>query len=426
MIPGTAILAALIFLYGAVALRLSRWSISMPMVFVAAGLLLGPGVTNLLPISPATQGVQNLAEIALALLLFADATTLSLRRVRQDAQIPLRLLTIGLPLTIALGALIAFWLLPEEGLAFAALLAAILAPTDATLSLQVINNPVVPVRIRRALNVESGLNDGIATPFFSLFLAFAIETEQPQQGWLAASLASIALAIVVGTLAGAAGAWLLKRAANRGWTAGWAEHISLLGLGLAIYFGAVALNGNGFVAAFTGGLVFGRSMRRYAAQPIEFASSFGTFLSLLVWVIFGAVLIPDALRFTTGWSPIIYAILSLTVIRMAPVALAMIGVRMRPDTVAIMGWFGPRGLTSVVFTLLALTQFTQASQPIHTLVAVATWTILFSVVAHGLSAQPLANWYTRRIKAAGANLPELVDVPAIDARHGSLGQDSPP
>jgi NhaP-type Na+/H+ or K+/H+ antiporter len=425
MESGILILAILLFLYGAVGWRLSRWSISMPMVFVAAGFLLGPAATNLLPISPTTEGVKGLAEIALALLLFSDASTLSLRRVREDARTPLRLLSIGLPLTVALGALIAFWLLPEEGLAFAALLAVILAPTDAALGLQIFNNPKVPGRIRRALNVESGLNDGIATPIFSLFLAFAVETDQPQQAWLAIAIGEIALAVVVGILVGVVGGWLLKLSAGRGWTSGWAKQIASLGLALAAYFGSTAIQGNGFIAAFVGGLVFGYIVRGQIAEPVEFTENLGTLFSLLVWVIFGAILVPAALRFTTGWGPIIYAVLSLTVIRMAPVALALIGMRLRADTVAIMGWFGPRGLASVVFTLLALIQFQEASRPVDTLVAAATWTVLFSIVAHGLSAQPLANWYARRLKAASPDLPELVEVSAIHARRHSLGQEAP-
>ena len=194
MMPGLAILSMLIVLYGAVALRLGRWSISMPMVFVAVGFLLGPGGTGILHVSPQTEVVKALTEITLGLLLFADASTLNLRQVRADAHLPLRLLSIGLPLTLGLGTVLAWGLLPAEGLAFAALLGAILAPTDAALGLPIFTNKAVPVRIRRALDVESGLNDGIATPFVTLFLAVAVATEEHARGgWLATALLQIVI-----------------------------------------------------------------------------------------------------------------------------------------------------------------------------------------------------------------------------------------
>src|SRR2546423_7850835 len=200
---GLAILSTLIVLYGAVALRLGRWSISMPMVFVAVGFLLGPGGTGILHVSPQTEVVKTLTEITLGLLLFADASTLNLRQVRADAHLPLRLLTIGLPLTIGLGTVLAWGLLPADGLAFAALLGDILAPTDTALGLPIFNNKAVPVRIRRALDVESGLNDGIATPFVTLFLAVAAATEEHARGggWLTTAVLQIVLAVVEGTMA---------------------------------------------------------------------------------------------------------------------------------------------------------------------------------------------------------------------------------
>src|SRR4051794_13709232 len=258
MNAGPAILAVLIVLYAGLALWLGRWSISLPIVFVAAGAVLGPAGAGLLALAPQAHGVQALAELALALLLFADASTLDLRQVRADARPPLRLLAFGLPLTIGLGAAVGLGLFPGEGLAFAALLGAILAPTDAALGLPLFNNPRVPVRIRRALNVESGLNDGIATPFVTLFLAFAVATEaHAEGGWLATALGEIAIAVLAGAAAGALGGRFLRLTARRGWTAGGgAEQIAILGLGLAAYFGAVAAHGNGFIAAFSGGIVF--------------------------------------------------------------------------------------------------------------------------------------------------------------------------
>jgi sodium/hydrogen antiporter len=421
MTTGLAILAVLIVLYAALAVKLGRWSITMPMVFVAVGFLLGPGGANLLTISPQTETVKRLTEITLALLLFADASTLKLEQVRDDAGLSGRLLTIGLVLTIAAGAVVALLLHPQEGLAFACLLGAILAPTDAALGLPIFNNPRVPVRIRRALNIESGLNDGIATPFVLLFLAYAAATEGQASGaWLSTAVIEIVLAVAAGIAIGAAGGWLLSQTSRRGWASGGAEQLAILGLALAAYAGSVAIGGNGFIAAFTGGIVFRAVSRSRFVEPTEFTETFGTFLSLLVWVIFGALLVSTVLSNMTGWRPILYAILSLTVIRMAPVALALRGVGLRRDTVALMGWFGPRGLASVVFTLMALERFQEASRPVDTLIAAATWTILLSVVAHGLSAMPLSAWYARRLAAAKEPPVELAGMSELRQRRSVL------
>lgn len=422
MLPTVALFCLVIVLYGVLADKLGRWSITAPLVFVAAGYLLS--ATGVIPpsISPRTESVKLLTEITLALLLFADASTLSFRQVRDDVRLPLRLLTIGIVLTIALGAITALGLLPGEGLAFAALLGAILAPTDAALGLPIFNNPRVPVRIRRALNVESGLNDGIATPFVTLFVAFAAASEahSGSGGWLASALSEIGIALLVGAVIGILGGRLLALATRRGWTQAGVRQIAVLGLALTAYFGSLALHGNGFIAAFIGGIAFGAAAGEHPAEASELTENVGTFLSILVWGIFGALFLPLAFQATHSWRPILYAMLSLTVIRMAPVALALAGVGFRRDTVALMGWFGPRGLASVVFTLLAFLEFEQAGRPIDTLVAVATWTILFSVVAHGLSAVPLSAWYARRLASAGHPLAETATLAELPGRRSLL------
>lgn len=417
-----AVLAALIVLYAALANKLSRWSITMPMVFVFIGVLLGSGGLGLLPINPKAESIQALTEITLALLLFADASTIGLREVRGDPVLPARLLTVGLLLTILCGAAVALLLMPQEGLAFACLLGAILAPTDAALGLPIFSNPRVPVRVRRALNIESGLNDGIATPFVLLFLAFATASTSGQgaTNWLAHALIEIALALVAAIVVGVVGGWLLSLAARRGWTSGGVQQLAVLGLAMAAYFGSLAIGGNGFIAAFAGGIVLSATTHKQFVEATEFTETLGSFFSLLVWGIFGAVLVTTVVPRTESWQPVAYAVLSLTVIRMAPVALAMLGTGLRRDTVALMGWFGPRGLASVVFTLLALESFSEASRPVDTLLAAATWTVLLSVVAHGLSATPLSVWYARRLEAAGGPLEEMVDVPEPHERRRAL------
>lgn len=418
---GLAIFALLLALYGGLGLLLGRWSITMPMVFVVIGAALGGYGLRLLPIAPDTETVKRLTEVTLAILLFADASTLNFNTIRHDAALPARLLGIGLPLTIALGGIVAFLLFPSQGVGFALLLAAILAPTDAALGLPIFTNPKVPVRIRRALNVESGLNDGIATPFVSLFLALAVAEESAsQRGWLVNAAEELAIAVLVGAVVGFVGGRLLAYAHQRGWTQGAPLQFAVLALAFASYLSSLALGGNGFVAAFVGGIAFGVGSRGQLAESAEYSEATGTLLSLLVWSIFGAVFVIPAALGDPDPRAILYALLSLTLIRMLPVFVALMGQSLRVDTRLLMGWFGPRGLASVVFGLLAVDELRQAGQETHLLASVVTWTILLSVIAHGLSAQPLAAWYARRLAAATGELPELEDVPELRTRRDVL------
>jgi NhaP-type Na+/H+ or K+/H+ antiporter len=364
---------------------------------------------GLLAVSTNAESVKVLTEITLALLLFADASTLKLQRLSRDAGLPARLLLIGLPLMLLLGTLVTMGMFPAEGLALAALIGTIVAPTDAALGLPIFNNPNVPERIRRALNVESGLNDGIVTPFVVLFIALAIGEFEPHGHWLRDAVQQIGLAVIAGSLIGLSGGWLLGQSERRKWTTEISEQIGILGLSLAAYFTSLAVGGNGFIAAFVAGLVFGAITQNRFLQPTELTENNGSFFSLIVWTLFGAILVPITFAHTGDLRPIIYAILSLTVVRMIAVTIALIGARLRRDTVLLMGWFGPRGLASVVFTLLAYLSFEEAHRPSDALVMVATWTILFSVVGHGLSAGPLSAWYARRLQAAQAE-----DVPLAE------------
>jgi len=410
MSTGLAVFLGLVVIYGAVAVRLGRFSITMPIVFVGVGALFGPaGLVS-------AKDAELLTEMTLALLLFADASTLALRQVRDDPGPPARLLLIAMPLVIALGGLVAHGFFPGEELGFVLLLAAILAPTDAALGLPVFSNPRVPVRIRLALNVESGLNDGIATPLVALFTALALAEESHQMGgWLLSALGEIGIGVGTGIAAGLLGGWLFAATVKRGWTAATGEQIGNLALALCAFWAAKALGGNGFVAAFVGGILFGYATRERLHVATEFTETAGTLLSLLVWTVFGANLVVPLFQ---PFRPLtlLYALISLTAIRMIPVVISMIGTGLRLDTTLIMGWFGPRGLASVVFTLMVYESFHEAARPFDTLAVVATWTILLSVVLHGISAVPLANWYARRLETADASIPELVEVPELGVR----------
>ncbi len=354
-------------------------------------------------------------EVTLALLLFSDSSTLKLHQLQEDIGLPGGLLGIGLPLTIFLGGLLVYWIFPAEGIGFALLIGAILAPTDAALGLPIFNNERVPVRIRRALNVESGLNDGIATPFVLLFTGLAVaEVTQSLSAWLTTALFEIGMAVVVGAALGMLGGWLLSTAMKRQLTSRATEQIGTFALALSAYFGSIALGGNGFIAAFVGGIFFSYATRHQEHDAVELTEGLGTLLSLFVWTVFGSIMI---IPLFTAFNPLalLCAVLSLTLIRMLPVALALVRTGFRPDTKLVMGWLGPRGLASVVFTLIAFESFTEAARPSDTLFAIAGWTIFLSVLLHGFSALPLAAWYSKRLEGAAADLPELMDVPDLEA-----------
>jgi len=405
MMGGLTALAAVVVVYTLVASQLDRWWITGPMVFVAAGLVLGPGGLDVLPFSLGNETILTITELTLALLLFADASAIQLRDVEGDAGLPRRLLFVGLPLTIVAGALLAYLMFPHVGWAAAALVATILAPTDAALGLAVVTNKAVPARIRRALNVESGLNDGIATPFVTLFIAaVAAEESLGDTAWGLEAVKQIGLAILAAVVIGSLGGKLLTLAIDRGWTSDVSEQIAILALAVLAYGGSVAIGGNGFIAAFAGGMLFGAATRRRLTEPVRFTETLGLSASFLVWSIFGALFVGGLFSQDLTARPIIYAILSLTVIRMLPVAISLAGDHLRPATVAFMGWFGPRGLASVVFALLALEEIEHGGDG-QLLLQTITWTILLSVLLHGISASPLAARYGAAI-ATAREIPE--------------------
>jgi NhaP-type Na+/H+ or K+/H+ antiporter len=414
---GLTVLAVVVVAYTLVASKLDRWWISGPMVFVAAGAVLGPAGLNVLPLSVTNEVVLTVTELTLALLLFSDASTVRLREVEGDAGLPTRLLFVGLPLTILAGALVAHLVFPEIPWAAAALIATILAPTDTALGLAVVTNRSVPTRIRRALNVESGLNDGVATPFVTVFIAILASDEGLEdRAWGLEALKQIGLALIAAVVVGYAGGRLMAFAKDRGWTSAVSEQIAILALALLAYQGSVMIGGNGFVAAFAGGILFGAATRRRMDEPVQFTETLGLSATFLVWAVFGALFLGELFTHALSVQPIIYALLSLTVVRMVPVALAVIGARLRPVTVAFMGWFGPRGLASVVFTLLALEEIERADGG-GPLLQTVTWTVLLSVVLHGISAAPLATRYGGYVGKLG-DVPEkaLVSEPRIRLR----------
>ena len=382
--------AAAVFLWGAGSARLERADVTGPIVFVLLGALLV--VTGWVSGTVAPEVVRPLVEIALVWVLFSDAARVRLADLRGDVGRCVRLLGVGLPLSVLLGWALAAWLLPGLGGWLALLVGAALAPTDAALGVSVVTDPAVPARIRRLITVESGLNDGIVTPVVFVALAGAASAEGLAHApGPAEALLELAIGAGVGGVVGAVGGLLLREARRRGWAAEELAGIAVLGLAAVAYGAALVVSGNGFVAAFCGGLTFGAAAGPRGPVELGFTEQAGALLGLLVWLTFGAVAVP-VLVDRASWSTLLYAVLSLTVVRMVPVAVALLGSATDARTVLFVGWFGPRGLASLVFALITLEELGPAADDA---VAVITGTVLLSVVVHGISAAPLAARYGR-------------------------------
>jgi len=389
LIPVVVVLGLSVFAYSAFAQRIGHWHLTAPIVFTAAGWLIWQGQSD----GEDLAWLLRLAETTLALVLFSDAAGVRPKEIGRDRSFILRLLFIGLPLTIVLGFLLALWLFPAFAWPMALLLAAMLAPTDAALGAATVTDPRLPLRVRRMLNVESGLNDGLATPV----VLFAIAVLAGQEGLTARVTSTEAIVeIIVGILLGAVLGWcggtLLRVSHERGWTSMRSANVAVLMIPAVAYFGADLVGGNGFIAAFIAGTAFAATApSAFEEQELELTEGLIEPLGYATWMAFGAVVVPVFLG-DIGWRHVVFAIASLTVLRMVPVALSLLGTGLRPPTLVFVGWFGPRGLATVVFTLIAVESLEIDSTLIDVL-STATLTVLLSVVLHGITAAPWAGKY---------------------------------
>ncbi len=391
-----AIAAALVIGYGAVSRRLRTTVVTPPMIFVAAGLLLGEGGLGVLNLGLEEEGVRVLAEATLVVVLFVDAIELRLPRLVREAQLPARMLTFGLLGTVVLGTLAAL-LLFDFQLWEAALLAAVLAPTDAALGQAVVTNRDVPARIRETLSVESGLNDGIALPLVTIFLGLAVGEETAASGRTIAALvgAQLGFGLLAGAAVGALGGVVIDGTVRRGWMDGLFRQLSTISVAVCAFAVAESVGGNGFIAAFVAGIAFGQVARDHCPHAADFAEDEGQLLTLLTFLVFGAALAGPALADAPQPQTLLYAVLSLTVVRMLPVAACLVGTGLTIPTVGFLGWFGPRGLASILFAVLILEEADLAVE--STILTIVSWTVLLSVFAHGMSARPAASAYARHV-----------------------------
>ena len=394
------IVAGLFLTYSLFSKYLEKTILTAPLIFTVVGLLTAYLGNGLLGISDLEHGtIHILVELTLVIVLFTDAAQTNFQILEKQHFLPQRMLLIGLPLIIILGTLAGYLIFDKFNFWEVALLAAILAPTDAALAKPVVSSEDLPLRIRQIINVESGLNDGIALPAVLIFASCAssFESDQSSLYFVKLTLSQIILGPLVGMAVGYVGAKSINFFSDKKWMSQTFEGIGALSIALIAFSGATLVGGNGFLSAFVGGLAFGHFLNKKCEFLYEFAESEGQFFTLTTFLVFGAAavhLIGDEFQ----WSYIFYAVLSLTIIRMLPIAISLIGTGVDKYTVLFLGWFGPRGLASILFTLLVLENMNIAHS--GELTSVIMITVLMSIVLHGITAFPVSRKYGSIIKHA--------------------------
>jgi len=396
--------AFLVFLYSLLSKKLEKTVITAPIIFCAAGMLifLYNPVRAEMEIDMKT--LLKIAEIGLVMLLFTDATNVNRKILKRNRYLPVRLLTTGLLLTLLLGTLAALVIFSELSIWEAGILAAILAPTDAGLGQVIVNSPRVPEKIRQSLNVEAGLNDGISVPFLMFFIALSLSSSQgPGSVLTRFVLEQLGLGIVVGASIGFFGGWLLDIARKKQWMTSSMQQLGLITLPFFCLLISEPVGASMFIAAFVAGLAVQIRYQEAAKHSVEFTEGWGQLLNYFVFFLFGLFAIKA--WGSLDYKMVIYAIVSLTVVRMIPVAIALIGTHLSKSTVLFMGWFGPRGLASIVLGLVYLEQETNTTGESTIRLAVLV-TVLMSIFAHGFTTLPGINLYARKLSALNKNAPE--------------------
>ena len=401
--PLLTIFVTAVFLYSLVSRLVERSPLTSPIIFTTVGVMAALVLQELTHGEANAEAFLTIAELGLVLLLFSEASHIDRRLLRSIRGLPTRLLTTGMVLTIGLGMVVALVLFDQLSIWEAGILAAVLAPTDAGLGQAIVSDTRVPQQIREALSVEAGLNDGLAVPFLLFFIALAGSTASGESASLLGFIVEqIGYGAAIGLVVARGGAWLAGRARQMNWVDERIAKLGFLMMPLFCMLAAHAVHGSAFIAAFVGGLALPRNTEFPGRLAVQFTEDWGQLINLAVFFLFGVLLVaawPD-LR------PIhfVYGVLSLTVIRMIPVAIALKGSGMCRATVGFIGWFGPRGLASIVLGLVYVEQVHGATNSLIGLTVTAT--VLLSVLAHGLTAKPGATWYARAVAALPASAPE--------------------
>ena len=396
MYTTVAVLGLIALVYAGIAGRVEKTSLTGPIIFLIIGAILGPSVAGVLVIDLEEEGIKTLAEFTLAIVLFTDAAKTDLGLFWKHRKLPFRMLIVGLPLTIAAGFFVGTWCFPGLPMIELAVLATMLAPTDAALGKSVIENQHIPAGIRSSLNVESGLNDGLAVPILFVFLAMAGNMTDGGIGLI--SLKYLAQEVGIGIIVGVATVLIasrtLKHCNERGWLKSAWMPVPGIAIAVICFSAAQALGGSGFISAFIGGLLYNRLAKSHKDEMLQATQGIGELFAMMTWIVFGAVVVPLALPLFT-WQIILYAILSLTIVRMIPIGLSLIGSGTNTYSTLFLGWFGPRGLASIVFAVMVLGRGL-ADHKFLTLIVITT--VIVSVFAHGLTAKFLGREYGPKMK----------------------------
>jgi len=399
-----AVFVALVFFYSLVSRRLEQTVITAPIVFTSAGILLILAMPGFHELNMERESLLKLAEIGLVMLLFTDATHISLKKLRSRERMPLRLLSIGMLLTILLGAIAAHLIFPQLSIWETGILAAILAPTDAGLGQVIVQSPRVPLRIRQSLDVEAGLNDGLSVPFLLFFIAVSrIGTEGAGTVLLNYVFEQLGMGAMAGLFVGLTGGLLLGLARRREWMAESVQQLGLVALPILSMLACGPVGGSMFIAAYVAGLAVQAGFRDAGTRSLEFTEGWGQLFDYFVFFLFGLLAAMAFRQFSPFHA--LYAILSLTVVRMIPVAIALIGTRLSSATILFMGWFGPRGLASIVLGLVFLEEEAQLPGE-ETIKLTVMVTVMLSIFAHGFSALPGIDLYARKVAGLDASTPE--------------------
>ena len=408
-----------VLLIAAVSKRIEGTMISLPMLYTLFGLAIAVIFSDRIQLNHESPVVEFIAELTLVLVLAADSSRMKLRNLWRYHNLPLRMLLIAIPLTFVMGTLVGSFIFDDLTIWVLAILAVTLAPIDPSLAESAVENPKVPSRIRQALNVEGGMDDGITLPFLLLFISLELSSEigGSSEVFLGFAVKHIVFGILAGIIMGYLGSKFISWGKNSGWMSSQFQKLSWIALVLLAYGVAEAVEGNGLIAAFLFGVISGNRVDSEESERLyRYAEVENTFLMMLTFIFFGAVMLYPALEHI-DLATIIYAILSLTLVRMLPVAISLIGTKLRRESVLYLGWFGPRGLASIlyVFTIFGAESITGQ----ETVFNVVMITIFFSVFAHGISAAPLTNWYAKRIaqlQKDGLAQVEATSVPEMPTR----------
>ena len=394
--PAIIFAAAMLFIFGLFSKLSDRSIFTAPMFFVLMGIVVGPLGLNLFSLHINNELIHILTEVTLIIILFIDASTINLKQLIQNKEIPRNLLLIGLPLTMLLGTVVAYFLFPDTNIYLLILMALILSPTDAALGQAVVKSSVVPLKVRRWISVESGFNDGIALPpIFACIALLSLETASTEHHWALFLIQQILFGAVIGAGVGYIGGYLIEKFSKMNYMNHTFQQLASISLAILCFALAEMIHGNGFIAAFTGGLFLGLGTKTQLIKERiqEFGEAEGQMLILFVFLIFSMTMVPIAVEY---WDTkaVIYSLLSLTVIRMIPVALSLMRQKINFGTILFIGWFGPRGIASVLYLLIvAKTIGVQGNEYILSIIVL---TILLSVFLHGLTAVPFSKWYGKQ------------------------------